>query len=232
MDKQNRLPVMIAIAVMLFAAIFVALSGCGMVALPGVEPARVESVERTGVLVEGAPALTVSVPNGEVRVAVGEAGRVGAVVTRRGYGPDEAAAQAAHDSLAVAFSQRGDEVRLEATLAEQLRQAQSHEAILEVSVPPGTGLTIELANGIVEVAPAGADVTVELANGQVTVLPGAADAFSLDARVNNGTIESGYAEIVGGAGQQLRATGIVGAEPGYAVTVAINNGQVFVRPAR
>ena len=66
---------------------------------------RAESVENIGVLVEGAPALTVVVPNGRVRVAAGKAGRVAAVVTRRALGPDRGAAQAALDNLSVVVFQ-------------------------------------------------------------------------------------------------------------------------------
>lgn len=232
-ERRRRLGAVAAILVIFIAAAAVLLlEGCAMLARPAVGARQVESVENTGVLVEGAPRLSVVVPNGRVRVAIGEAGRVAAVVTRRGQGPDKAAAQAALDNLRVAFAQRGDLVTLEALRIRELGPGQGDEALLEVTVPEGTALDIRVGNGQAELVPAGADGTVAVTNGQVTVTPRSGDAFGFEGKVSNGTITSGYSEIRGATGQQVEAGGTVGKQPTYSVGVSVGNGEIAIRAAR
>lgn len=233
MDERRKRAGAVAAVLVIFmaAAAVLLLEGCAMIA-PALGAAQVESVANTGVLVDGAPSLTVVVPNGAVRVAAGEAGRVAAVVTRRGLGPDRDAAQAAHDNLRVTFAQQGDRVTLEAMRIRELRPGEGDEAILEVSVPEGTALTVRVGNGQVEVEPAGAGVEVDVANWQVAVTPRAGEAFSFEGMVSNGTVTSGYSAIEGGAGQLVEAAGAVGDEPAYGVGVVVGNGEIRIEPGR
>lgn len=215
----------------ILAAILEALTGCATLTTI-VDQRRVESTEQLGVLVGAAPTVTIIVPNGSVKLHVGEAGRVAAVATRRGYGESDAAARAAHDGLEVAFTQRGDAVTLEARRLHALGQAQSDEAELDVTVPAGSAVEIRVANGEIVATPPGGNLRADMQNGTITLSPAKDDSFSFSAAVTNGTIQSAFAEIAPAAGQNLAAEGRVGAEAAYTITATCANGIVALNKAR
>lgn len=233
MEKQRRRAGAVAAILIIFmaAAAVLLLDGCAVITTRATgDLATYESVEQTGVLVEGVPTLTVRVPNGSVHVVPGEEGRIGAVVRRIGKGEDEQAARASHDNLRVAFSQRGDQVTLDASRRWELGRNQEDEVSLEVSVPAGTRLDIKVTNGQANVGPVGGAVAVRVENGQIAVTPPAGDAFTFEARVVNGTITSGYGAIRVGE-RQDRVDATVGEAPAYTIETRVTNGQIFVGPA-
>lgn len=214
----------------ILAAILEALTGCAAIATT-LDQRQVTSSEQLGVLVEAAPALTIIVPNGSVRLHAGEAGRVAAVATRRGYGRTSADAQAALDGLEVAFSQQGAQVTLEARRLRPLGQGQGDEAELDVTVPAGASVVLRVDNGEVVAAATGGDLTAEVLNGMITLTPAKGDAFSFTGEVANGSIQSAHPEIRSATGQGLEASGSVGDGPGYTIRASVANGIIALNRA-
>ncbi|MFV9504597.1 MAG: hypothetical protein AB4911_08510 [Oscillochloridaceae bacterium umkhey_bin13] len=233
MAKPIRLMMIVTSALVISVLALVVLNGC--VALLGTTITRqhVESHEQTGVWVEGTPSLKVIVPNGNLKVLPGESGRIAATITRHGYGPDQALAQQAHDNLEVNFSQQGSAVTLEARPRTTLPNEASDQIDLEVRVPLGSRLELNVANGEVVVRPVGADVITSLANGTVTLNPAPEDSFSFNASVANGAVLSGYPAITGAQGQMLRIHGEVTQDSApYSLVVNLMNGTVALEPQR
>lgn len=214
----------------ILAAILQALTGCAAMAIP-IDQKQVASTEQLGVLVEAAPEVTIIVSNGSVKLHAGEAGRVAAVATRRGYGETSAQAQAAHDSLEVVFTQEGPEVTLEARRVGAIGQGQSDEAELDVTVPVGSSVVIRVANGEIVATPPGGNVTADVKNGTITLNPSKGDTFAFSATVANGTIQSGYAEISSQSGQDATTAGTVGGEPAYTIEASCTNGIIALNRA-
>lgn len=215
----------------ILAAILQLLSGCVAVT-PTIGRPQAASTEGMGVLVTTTPSVTIIVPNGGVALSAGTADHVRAMVTRTGFGITDADAQAAHDSLDVAFSQRGADVTLEARQIGSLGPDQDGLVDLAVTVPEGSTVTIRVANGAVVAEPVGGDVTVEAANGQVTFRVPRQEAFRFAGAVTNGAITSGFAEVAGASGQGVGASGAVGDAPAYTLRATVNNGEIELRAVR
>lgn len=215
----------------ILAAILNALTGCALVQTT-IERRQISSTEQLGVQVETAPTVTIVVPNGNVKLHAGEVGRVSAVATRKGYGPSAAAAQAAHDNLEVAFTQRGPAVTLEARRLAALSDGQSDGADLDVTVPAGSTVTIRVANGEIVAAPAGGDLDADVKNGTITLYVPEGDSFGFTGEAANGMVQSAFPAIASKSGQDLTVDGTVGDEPAYTITATCANGIIALNKAR
>jgi hypothetical protein len=214
----------------ILAAILQALSGCAMVQT-ALDRKQISSTEQLGVQVDAAPSVTIIVPNGNVKLHVGEAGRVAAVATRRGYGASDAEARAAHDNLEVGFTQRGPEVTLEARRVAQLPDGQGDEATLDVAVPAGSAVTIRVANGEIVATSAGADLSADAQNGTITLYVPRGDSFTFAGSVANGSFMSAFPEVGSKSGNDVKVGGTVGDAPGYSVEATCANGVIALNRA-
>jgi hypothetical protein len=128
-----------------------------------------EMTETQGVVVNGTPTLLVNHYAGVIDVREGEAGKITANLTKQSRLDDEAEARAQLDEIVMSFTQSGTDVTLDVVGPEGTNELTSQigtTAELELLVPPGTTLNLNLGAG---------EITVEQPTGDVSVTSGACD---------------------------------------------------------
>ena len=224
---RNRLLPIVVLLVLLAAV----LPGCSALDGLGGE-VTAESEETQSVIVPGVPSLIVSHFAGNVTIRDGEADKITANLTRQSRLSDAAAAQAQLDLITMTFTQSGTDV----TLSVEGRGAAGQgldmaTAELELLVPPGTVLDINLGAGNLTVERPSSDVTVNLGAGNATVtLPDAA-SFNLNVSGGVGNVNSDFEGVPdGGIATDIDTT--IGSNPTQTLMFNVGAGDINLNIAR
>lgn len=191
-----------------------------------------EATETQGVDVAGVPSLTVNHFAGEITVRTGEEGHITANLTKRSRLDDEAAAQAQLDAIVMAFSQNNTDVTLE--IKEPAAPGGTINgplADLELLVPAGTSLTLNLGAGDITVEQPSGDVTVNAGAGQTTVNLPAAASFRLVVTGGVADLTSDFEGVPGG-GVATDIDTTIGSNPSQTLTFNIGAGEVRLMKVR
>jgi hypothetical protein len=213
----------------LFLLLF-ALAGCTTLSLIEGD-AKFEETETQGVIVEGTPSLTLSHFAGVVHVRNGESGRISADLTKKSRLSDESEAQAQLDQIVMSFTQNGTDVTLnieEPTGTAQL--ASGPTADLELQVPHGTSLNLNLGAGEITVDQPAGDVVVDSGAGETTVILPATASFRLVVEGGATGVSSEFEGVPdGGVAVDIDTT--IGANPTQTLTFNVGAGQVNLQRA-
>jgi len=181
--------------------LLVSLSACS--ALGGLDgltgDVTAESEETQSVIVPGTPSLIVDHFAGVITIHDSEADRITAHLTRQSRLSDAAEAQAQLDLITMEFTQSGTDVTLSIEGRDGASQGlDAATANLELLVPPGTVLDINLGAGDLNVERPSGDVTVNLGAGNATVtLPDDA-SFNLSVSGGVGDVNSDFEGVPDG----------------------------------
>lgn len=164
-----------------------ALAGCTSISSVGGN-VTAETTETQGVDVVGVPTLTVNHFAGTIRVGHGEDGHITANLTKQSRLPDQTEAEAQLDNVVMVFTQSGTDVTLNIegpdTIVESIN---TPSADLELLVPAGATLFLNLGAGNIAVEQPAGDITINSGAGDSTVtLPGDA-SFRL--QVSGGAVD-------------------------------------------
>ena len=205
-------------------------AGCTM--LPAISgDVTAEITETQGVDVPGVPSLTVNHFGGEIHVTNGEAGRVEADLTKYSRLQNEAEAQAQLGQITMSFSQRGTDVTLNIEGPDTAGElAAVPSAALELRVPPGTTLNVDLGAGEVIVDQPTGDVSIGVGAGEATVIMPAEASFHL-------LVAGGVAEIVsdfegvpdGGVAADVEV--VIGDNPTQTLSFNLGAGEIHLEQA-
>ena len=207
--------------------IFLLLAGC--TAIGGDTTA--EETETQGVDVAGVPSLTVNHFAGTIDVSEGEDGHITANLTKKSTLPDADEAREQLDNIVMSFTQSGTKVTLNIEGPETVvGMINLPSADLELLVPAGTTLDLNLGAGDIAVDEPDSDLTVNSGAGNSTVtLPGEA-SFRL--RVTGGAVTvSSEFEGVPGGGVATDIDTTVGDNPTQTLTFNLGAGEVSLQKA-
>ena len=214
----------------LLVLLLLVLAGC--TALTGLGgDVTAETTESQGVDVPGVPSLTVNHFGGEIHVTNGESGRVEADLTKRSRVDDKAEAEAQLEQIVMSFTQSGTDVTLNVEGPDNLGElASAPSAALELRVPPGTTLDVDLGAGEVTVDQPAGDVALNVGAGNATVILPADAAFHL-------IIAGGVADIIsdfegvpdGGLATDVEV--VIGDNPTQTLTFNLRAGEVHLEQA-
>jgi hypothetical protein len=223
---RNRLLPIVALLVLLVAA----LPGCSTLAELG-GAVTAESEETQSVIVPGVPSLVVSHFAGNVTIRDGEADKITAHLTRRSRLDDVAAAQSQLDLITMEFTQSGTNVTLSVEGRDGAGQGlDMATADLELLVPPGTVLDINLGAGNLTVERPSDDVTVNLGAGNATVTLPEEASFNLSVSGGVGNVNSEFEGVPdGGIATDIDTT--IGSNPTQTLTFNVGAGDINLNQA-
>jgi hypothetical protein len=201
------------------------LAGCtSLTSLSG--DVTAETTETQGVDVVGVPTLTVNHFAGTIRVRAGEEGHITANLTKQSRLPDQAEAEAQLDNVVMAFTQNGTDVTLNIegpdTMVESIN---TPSADLELLIPPGTTLDLNLGAGDITLEEPDGDVAVNLGAGDTTTILPADAAFRLAVSGGAVTIDSEFEGVPGG-GVATDIDTTVGVNPTQTLTFNLGAGDI------
>lgn len=126
--------------------------------------------ETQGVIVEGVPNLGVQHFAGNVKIRDGEPGRISADLTKQSRLRNRSQAEAQLEQITMTFTQQGAEVGL-TIQGPPLRSglAASPTADLELSVPPGTTVDLNIGAGDITITEPLGSIIVNSGAGNITV---------------------------------------------------------------
>ena len=214
--------------------LFVSLSACS--ALGGLDgltgDVTAESEETQSVIVPGVPSLLVSHFAGDVTVRDGEADTITANLTRQSRLSDAAEAEAQLELIAMSFTQSGTDVTLTIEGRDGVDEGlDAATANLELLVPPGTVLDINLGAGSLTVERPSADVTVNLGAGNATVTLPAEASFNLSVAGGVGNVNSDFEGVPdGGIATDIDTT--IGSNPTQTLTFNVGAGDININKAQ
>jgi hypothetical protein len=168
---------------------------------------------------------------GDIAVRSGDEGKITANLTRMSQLDDEAEAQTQLDSIVMSFSQQGTNVTLDVEGPDSAAEMVNGPlADLELSVPPGTVLTLNLGAGDITVEEPQGDLAVNVGSGNSTVtLPGDA---SFHLVIGGGAVDvTSEFEGVPAGGVAAGIDVIVGDNPTQTLTFNTGAGQVHLQKA-
>jgi hypothetical protein len=187
--------------------------------------------ETSGVIVNGIPSLTVNHFAGTITVHDGEAGKITANLTKQSRIADEAEARAQLDQIVMTFTQNGTDVVLDVDVPDSFAElAQGPTGDLELLVPPGTILDLNLGAGEITVEQPSGDVEVNSGAGTVTVVLPADASFRLMVTGGVATVRSEFEGVPGG-GPAAAIDTTVGSNPTQTLTFNLGAGEVILQKA-
>lgn len=221
---------MIRKRLLLLLVLVLSLSACINLADVGGD-VTAEEEETSSVVVPGVPNLTVNQFAGKLTVRDGETDQITAHLTKRSRLDDEAEAQAQLDQIVMTFSQSGTDVTLDIEGPDEMRNiAPGLSAEIELSVPPGTELSLNLGAGEIDVEQPSGDVTVNGGAGETTVTLPADASFRLIATGGVAGVVSDFEGVPdGGVAADIDTT--IGDNPTQTLTFNIGAGAVNLRKA-
>lgn len=219
------------LVILLIALGAIALAGCTTLdAITG--DVTAESEETQSVIVPGVPSLIVSHFAGNVTIRDGEADKITANLTRQSRLSDVAEAEAQLDLITMTFTQSGTDVTLSVEGRDRAGEGlDAATANLELLVPPGTVLDINLGAGNLTVEQPSGNVRVNLGAGNATVtLPDDA-SFNLSVSGGVGNVNSDFAGVPGG-GIATDIDTTIGDSPTQTLTFNVGAGDININKAR
>jgi hypothetical protein len=217
--------------VLLLVFVAAALLGCS--ALNGIGgEVTAESEETQSVIVPGVPSLIVNHFAGTVTIQDGETDKITANLTRQSRLNNAAEAQAQLDQIVMTFTQSGSDVTLSVEgpteAGEMLNTPLAH---LELLVPPGTALDVNLGAGDLTIEQPGGDVTVNLGAGNATVTLPEDAAFNLSVSGGVGNVNSDFEGVPdGGIATDIDTT--IGSNPSQTLTFNVGAGDINLNKAQ
>jgi|CXWK01.1.fsa_nt_gi hypothetical protein len=208
--------------------VLVSLSACsalgGLDSLTGEVTA--ESEETQSVIVPGVPTLIVDHFAGNVTIRDGEADKITANLTRQSRLNDAAEAQAQLDLITMTFTQSGTDVTLSVKGRDGISEGlDAATANLELLVPPGTVLDVNLGAGNLTVERPSGDVTVNLGAGNATVTLPEEASFNLSVSGGVGNVNSEFEGVPdGGIATDIDTT--IGDSPTQTLTFNVGAGDI------
>lgn len=217
---------------LLIMIICVSLAGCTALSSIDVGGDVTATAEETsGVVVDGVPALTVNHFAGTIAIRDGETGKITANLTKQSRIDDEDDAQAQLDQIVMTFTQNGTDVVLNIDGPESIAGlAQGPSAELELLVPPGTTLDLNLGAGQITVDQPTGDLEVNSGAGQTTVILPADASFQLVVTGGVVNVRSDFEGVPGG-GPAVNVDTTVGSNPTMKLTFNIGAGEVALQKA-
>lgn len=205
------------------------LAGCTGINLAGELTAG--DTETQGVDVAGLPTLTVNHFAGSITVLNGEDGHITANLTRKSRLTDAAEAEAQMSQITMAFTQQGTDVTLDIDTPEALRTSLSAPtADLELFVPTGTILMVNMGAGEITVDQPTGDVTINSGAGTAAAVLPADASFRLVVEGGAIGIESAFEGVPdGGVATEIDMT--VGDAPTQTLIFNLGAGQVRLEKA-
>lgn len=216
---------------LLLISLLLGLTLAGCTALSSLGDATVVKAETSGVDVTGVPSLVVNHFAGNITVRPGEEGHITANLTKKSRLADDAEAQEQLDQITMSFSQNGTDVTLDVDGPDSFTEmVNSPSADLELLVPAGTVLTLNLGAGDITVEEPQGDVTINNGAGKATVsLP---DDASFRLAVAGGAVNvSSDFEGVPSGGVATDIEVAIGDAPGQVLTFNIGAGEVRLEKA-
>lgn len=218
----------IAIVILLFGMVLISCTSFD--SLTGDTTA--EASETQGVDVAGVPSLTVNHFAGGITIRTGEDGHITANLTKRSRLDDPAAAQAQLDAIEMIFSQNNTDVILEIKEPDAPGGSiNGPMADLELLVPAGTALMINLGAGDITVEQPAGDVSVNSGAGQATVSLPADASFGLEVTGGVAEVTSDFEGVPdGGVATDIDVT--IGSNPTQTLTFNLGAGEVRLLKAQ
>lgn len=212
-----------------------ALAACS--AIPNIdlsEEATAETTESAELAVDGAPSITIDHFAGTVTVREGDEGRVMASVVKQSRLRDEAEAEAQLERIVLVVEETGDGPRIAVEGPEGLNSLRELPvgltAELDVTVPPGSGVSVDLGAGEITIDQPTGDVNVNSGAGEVTVILPADASFDLSVTGGVADIDSDFEGVPGGGvGAEVETT--VGSNPTQSITINLGAGDVNLESA-
>lgn len=188
-----------------------------------------ETTETQGVIVEGVPNLIVNHFFGDIVVRPGDDGKITANLTKKSRLPDQGEAEAQLDQVVMSFSQQGTDVTLtidgpegRTTVTDVVNLP---SADLELLIPAGTILQVDLGAGDVSVEQPTGDVTVNSGASDVTATLPAGASFRLLITGGAVNVTSDFAGVPDG-GVATDIDTAVGGDPAQTLTFNLGAGTV------
>lgn len=222
-------------SLILLVLLTVVLAACS--ALPNLdlsEEATAESTESAELAVDGAPSITIDHFAGTVTVHEGDAGRIMASVVKQSHLQDEAEAQSQLERIVLAIEQTDGGPRVAVQGPEGLTTLRELPvgltAELDVTVPPGSAVSVNFGAGEITIDHPTGDVRVDSGAGKVKVIlsPDASFDLKIDGGVTN--VDSDFEGVSnGGVGTDVAAT--IGSNPTQSITINLGAGDVNLESA-
>jgi hypothetical protein len=210
----------------LLVLLIVAIAGC--TALPDMSgDITAEKTESAELAVDGAPAVDISHFAGTITVREGDPGRVAVNVLKQSRLANEAEAQAQLDEVVLILEESGDGVRVEVRGPEGVSDLSevAFTAELELSVPPGSDLNVELGAGEITLEQPGGDVVANNGAGEITVVLPADASFNLIVDGGVAGINSDFAGVPdGGVATEIDTT--IGDNPTQTLNIELGAGEL------
>lgn len=195
------------------------------------ETPTVEEDETQGVIVNGIPTLTVDHFAGTITARDGEPGHITANLTKQSRAKSKTDAQAQVDQIVMTFTQNGTDVVLSIDGPNAVdKLANGPSAELELLVPPGTVLNLNLGAGQITVEQPSGDLEVDNAAGLTTVFMPAEASFHLVVDGGVAHMSSEFEDAPSGLAANIDAN--VGNNPTQSLTFHIGAGEIELRKAR
>jgi hypothetical protein len=193
-----------------------------------------EETESAELAVAGAPAVEVTHFAGTITIREGNEGLISATVTKQSRLEDEAAAQAQLEEITLVVEEAGDGARVVVEGPEGFDNLSDLDigfsAELEVTVPPGSDLTVELGAGEITVEQPTGDLFVTNGAGEVTVILPADASFNLQVSGGVADVNSEFEGVPdGGVATDIQTT--VGDNPTQTLTFELGAGELHLRKA-
>lgn len=193
-----------------------------------------ESTESAAIAIDGAPPIEITNFAGTITVREGEAGQLSADVIKQSRLENVAEAQAQLEEISLVVEDTGEGARVLVDGPDNIDNLEDMEiglsALLEVIVPPGSALTINLGAGeITAYQPAG-DLNIHNGAGETTVILPSEASFRL--LVNGGVVEvTSEFEGVPGGGVATDIDATIGSNPTQTLTFNLGAGEVRLEKA-
>ena len=206
------------------------LAGCTSLTTLGGD-VTAETTETSGVDVAGMPTLTVNHFAGTITVRAGEEGHITAELTKQSRLPDQAEAEAQLDNVVMAFTQNGTDVTLNIEGPDSIVESvNTPSAELELLIPPGTTLLLNLGAGDITLEEPDGDVDVNLGAGNATAILPADASFRLEVGGGAVSVDSEFEGVPGG-GVATDIEVAVGENPAQTLTFNVGAGDISLQKA-
>ncbi|MFO7664376.1 MAG: hypothetical protein R6X18_17530 [Chloroflexota bacterium] len=220
--------------VLIIIVLILALAACnsisGIADLAGSPTAS--SSETQGVIVEGVPNLTVNHFAGKINVREGDPGRISADLTKMSRLRDQDQAQAQLNEINMTITQRGTDVVLTVEGPQAtLDMIASPTADLELTVPPGSMLNLNLGAGDISIDEPDGDVVVNGGAGNITVTLPPGTSFNLQVAGGVTRVNSDFPGVPGG-GVAANVETTVGDNPTQSLSFNLGAGEVNINQSR